>query len=49
MALLSLSYLGVQAFEPEFDEGVIVLKSNNFDEAINFYENLLVEFYAPWW
>jgi len=49
IALLSLSYLGVRAFEPEFDEGVIVLGVKNFDDAIAQYENLLVEFYAPWW
>jgi len=48
MALLSLSYLGVQAFEPELDEGVIVLGTSNFDAAIAYYDNLLVEFYAPW-
>jgi hypothetical protein len=48
VALLSLSYLA-NAFEPEFDDGVIVLNDKNFDEAIAHYESLLVEFYAPWW
>ena len=49
IALLSLSYLGVRAFEPEFDEGVIVLGTSTFDAALAQYDNLLVEFYAPWW
>ena len=49
IALLSLSYLGVKAFEPEFDEGVLVLGDETFDEAISTYPSLLVEFYAPWW
>lgn len=41
--------MGAQAFEPVMDEGVIVLGNNDFDAAIAFYDNLLVEFYAPWW
>lgn len=47
--LSTLSFLGVQAFEPVMDEGVIVLSSGDFDEAVAYYDNLLVEFYAPWW
>ena len=49
MVLFSLNYLSVQAFEPEMDEGVIVLGTSNIDAAIDYYDGLLVEFYAPWW
>lgn len=33
----------------EMEDGVLVLKETNFDEELAKHENLLVEFYAPWW
>ena len=34
--------------EAEWDNGVLVLNEDNFDEELAKYDSLLVEFYAPW-
>lgn len=43
----ALALIGVNA--AEVDEGVLVLTDTNFDEELEKYDYLLVEFYAPWW
>lgn len=32
----------------ERDEGIVVLKGDNFQKALEHFDNVLVEFYAPW-
>jgi protein disulfide-isomerase A1 len=46
-AILALLALSVYA-DAEIDEGVLVFTNDNFDTEIAKYENILVEFYAPW-
>jgi len=36
------------AGEFEYDEGVLVLKDTDFDQALQEFDFLLIEFYAPW-
>jgi hypothetical protein len=48
-ALLAITTLSTVAQAAEVDEGVLVLTDANFDEELVKYDNLLVEFYAPWW
>jgi len=47
IALIALFGL-VRNVDWQEEEGVIVLTDDNFDQVINHYEHVLVEFYAPW-
>ena len=38
-----------QVSAAEWDNGVLILTDDNFDEEMAKYDYLLVEFYAPWW
>lgn len=46
--LLLLSVSLTQATEYEEEEGVLVLTTATFDDAVKEFKYLLVEFYAPW-
>ena len=44
-----MAFMTLANAEDVFDNGVLVLTDDTFDEAIAKYDYLLVEFYAPWW
>jgi len=49
LALTAILSVGTVLADAEVDEGVLVLTDSNFDTELAKYDNLLVEFYAPWW
>lgn len=49
LATLAAVAVNTVLAEAEKEEGVLVLTDANFDEELAKYDNLLVEFYAPWW
>jgi len=46
--LAVLCFTSLKADEIQKDEGVLVLRKTNFEQAIKDYKYVLVEFYAPW-
>ena len=48
-ATAALSFMSLVNAEDVWDNGVLVLGDDSFDEAVARYDYLLVEFYAPWW
>lgn len=47
LIFLNLIYLSTCS-EPEIDNNVLVLTTDNFEKAVNDHKFLLVQFYAPW-
>lgn len=43
-----LAYADSESDGFERDEGIVVLKGDNFQKALDHFDNVLVEFYAPW-
>lgn len=47
-SIVSASDSAAASDDFERDEGVVVLKGDNFQKALEHFDNVLVEFYAPW-
>ena len=48
LCLLAITFSSVKSAEPEVEDHVLVLTDENFDEVLQKYPHILVEFYAPW-
>lgn len=48
LVCLSATRLLLAADDFERDEGIVVLTGKNFQQALDHFDNVLVEFYAPW-
>jgi protein disulfide-isomerase A1 len=48
LATLVIFASAEESAEFTYEEGVLVLTEKNFDAAVNKFDYLLVEFYAPW-
>jgi len=46
--LLATIFFIVQTKAQDYEDGVLVLNAENFDDALSTFPFLLVEFYAPW-
>eukprot|EP01041_Mallomonas_annulata_P011252 gene11252-23538_t len=47
-AILAHIFVAVVFAEIEYEDGVMVLYDDSFDEAIRTHETILIDFYAPW-
>lgn len=48
-ALFALCVLSVVRADAEMEDGVLIFTDDNFDTELAKHDNILVEFYAPWW
>ena len=48
LALLLLATVGGKKVVIEKSEGILILTEENYDKAVEEFDNMLVYFYAPW-